>query len=99
MECESWDDLHQLGDHNTSESLTVTDIVIQGLASVQPEHGLSDEAISFLCSYNNIRRDGNYSAHSANEGEIKDAIQTKPICSQERNFLEQLYNFVFNISI
>ena len=73
---------------------SIMDTVTQGLANV--EHGLSQEAIRFSCSYNNIRKDGDYFAHSASEEKIKDAVETKSVDSQERHFLEQIYNFVFN---
>ena len=53
----------------------------------------------FLCSYNNVRRDGNYSAHVASQREIKEAVETKPVSSQEHRYLEQLYEFVFSFHI
>jgi hypothetical protein len=57
------------------------------------------ETVVFLCSYNNIRRDGNHFAHSASQGEIRDAVENKSIDSQDRRFLEQLYKFVFRVPI
>ena len=91
---ESWDEL-QL--HNTTSLITDSEIVIQRLSDTQ--HSLSPEAIAFLCSYNNVRRDGNYYGCTATQGEIKEAIETKPLYSQERDYLERLYNFVFDTSI
>ena len=90
MQCESWEDLQD-------NDISLPDKIMQGLANVQ--HGLSQEAVTFLCSYNNVRRDGNYSAHVASQGEIKEAIETKPVSSQERRYLEQLYEFVFSVPV
>ena len=90
----TWDDLSRAQAQGENNSLS--DMIMQGLGNIQ--HGLSQEAVKFLCTYDNIRRDGNHFAH-ASEAEIKNAVETKSICSQERRFLEQLYEFVFNVSV
>jgi hypothetical protein len=91
MKFECWEDLRQ--DNNSISQLT--DTILRGLANV--EDRLSRETVVFLCSYNNIRRDGNYFAHSASQMEIRDAVEKKSIDSQDRRFLEQLYQFVFHV--
>lgn len=85
MGLQNWDDLHQDG-----ELESITNKILEGLALAGLQHSLSREAIEFLHSYNNVRRDGNHFAHSASENEIKEAVQTKPLCSQERCYLEHL---------
>jgi hypothetical protein len=50
----------------------------------------------FLCSYNNVRRAGDAAAHSAAKEDMKSAVMSKNIDSQERQFLDQLYTFVFS---
>ncbi|KAF8887848.1 hypothetical protein CPB84DRAFT_1786619 [Gymnopilus junonius] len=59
----------------------------------------SRDAVDFLCTYNNVRREGNYRAHNASQAELRDAVTTKPIESQDRLFLEQLYQFIFKCSL
>ncbi|KAH7889152.1 hypothetical protein F5I97DRAFT_478069 [Phlebopus sp. FC_14] len=88
LNADSWEDLR--GEKNVYH---LTDVVMSGLAKVQsrPSRG----AISFLCSYNNVRRQGNAAAHTAAEDEIREAVMSKPIDSQDRKFLEQIFSFIF----
>ncbi|KAH7889154.1 hypothetical protein F5I97DRAFT_478209 [Phlebopus sp. FC_14] len=88
LNADSWEDLR--GERNVYQ---LADVVMSGLAKVQsrPSRG----AISFLCSYNNVRRQGNAAAHTAAEDEIRAAVMSKPIGSQDRKFLEQIFSFIF----
>ena len=87
---DNWDDFRQ---GKTISQLT--DMIISGLANV--EDGPSREAVIYLCSYTNVRRNGSYSAHNASQMEIKYAVETTD--SRDRLFLEQFYRFIYNTSI
>ena len=63
------------------------------------QHCPSRDAVEFLCSYNNVRRDGNYHAHNASEDEIRHAVLTKQVGSQDREFLKQLFEFIFRCPV
>jgi hypothetical protein len=48
-----------------------------------------------MCSYNNVRREGNIAAHSASQDEIREAVMKKTLETQERRYLEQIFEFLF----
>jgi hypothetical protein len=56
----------------------------------------TNSALEFLCSFNNVRRDGNTAAHSATLQEMQDAVRTKALDTKERASLESLYAFAYN---
>jgi hypothetical protein len=89
FEFSTWEDLRQ--DHTIQQ---LADIVSRRLANI-PDCP-SRDAIQFLCSYNNVRREGNSAAHTATLTEIRDAVMTKPLDTQERMRLEQVFRFTFN---
>jgi len=90
----SWDDLPN---HHDEQELT--GVIMQALAQAGLQYCPSRDAVEFLCSYNNVRRDGNYHAHNASKDEIRNAILTKQIGSQDRRFLTQLFEFIFRCPI
>ncbi len=57
----------------------------------------SRDAVHYLCVLNNVRREGNLSAHTATQGEIKEAIKTARV--EERTGLIELYEFLYQESI
>ena len=59
---------------------------------------LSQETVLFLCSFNNIRKLGDYFAHNATQPEIKKAVMTK-MNSEEGLRLEELYQFVYTNNV
>ena len=52
----------------------------------------SRNAIEFLCSPGDVRKDGNYHAHKANRGEIKSAVE---MIKKKRSVLSELYRMVY----
>lgn len=92
FECSTWEDLRQ---DQTIQHLA--DIVSQRLANIP--NCPSRDAIQFLCSYNNVRREGNNVAHTATLAEIRDAVMTKSLDTQERTRLEQVFRFTFNENV
>ncbi|KAG2152538.1 uncharacterized protein EDB93DRAFT_1272977 [Suillus bovinus] len=54
------------------------------------------QSILFLCSYNNIRRAGNTAAHTAKENDIRHAVLTQQLDSQERACLENLFTYAYD---
>ena len=55
----------------------------------------SAEAVAFLCSYNNVRRTGNSAAHTAKQEEVRAAVTTKLLETNDRRCLEQIYIFAY----
>ncbi|KAI0924170.1 hypothetical protein AcW1_006359 [Taiwanofungus camphoratus] len=88
LEVDHWEDLCKGWNMHA-----LTEFVVQGLANTQPHP--SREALQFLCSYNNIRRDGNITAHMAREDDLRRAITSNPIESPDQLFLEQIFGFIF----
>ena len=72
----------------------LADIVSWRLANIP--NCPSRNAIQFLCSHNNVRREGNSAAHPATLVEIRDAMMTKPLDTLERTRLEQVFRFTFS---
>ena len=72
----------------------VIDVIELALAETQncPPH----DAIRYLCSYNNVRKDGNYYAHKATKEEMRDAVLTKQLDSLDRVALTHFFQFVFD---
>ncbi|KAG1851359.1 hypothetical protein F4604DRAFT_2045896 [Suillus subluteus] len=86
--------LEHLG-HDTWEELRascsiyqLTDVIFNGLKQKGVSYLPSHESISFLCSYNNVRRAGNIAAHSAKEDDIRRAVLTQSLESRDRKCLE-----------
>jgi hypothetical protein len=92
MNCESWEDLRQ--DMNV---FNLTQWVYRRLANA--ENFPSQDAVRFLCSYNNVRRSGNTAAHTAKLEDVKEAVTTKDLESNERDWLEQLFLFTYGESV
>ena len=57
---------------------------------------ISRDTILFLCSYNNVRREGNTAAHTATVKEMRDAVTTKQLDKRDRRCLEQVFKFAFD---
>jgi len=49
-----------------------------------------------MCSYNNVRREGNVAAHGVWQDDIKDALTEKALETQERRYLKQIFEFLFD---
>jgi hypothetical protein len=96
MQITSWEDIVNNQSLNQSTS---TIVLALEQARTQHPHPPVRDAIYYLCSYNNVRRDGNYHAHYASEEEMRDAILTKPIDSRDRQMLMQFFQFVFGSSV
>jgi hypothetical protein len=92
LNCETWEDLRE-----NKSALLLADEIYARIANA--EHSPSREAVRFLCSYNNVRRSGNNVAHTAKPEEVKAAVLTKQLDSKERNLLEQLYTFTYELSV
>ena len=88
-DCNSWEDLR--GNMTVYELTNSVLDVLQG-SPYCPSTG----TVRFLCSYNNIRRAGNFAAHTADQNEIKAAVTTKVLGSNERECLEQIYRFLYD---
>lgn len=94
--------LEHLG-HDTWEELRascsiyqLTDAIFNGLKQKGVSYLPSHESISFLCSYNNVRRAGNIAAHSAKEDDIRHAVLTQSLESRDRKCLEGLFTYAYN---
>jgi hypothetical protein len=85
----TWEDLRE--SRNIQQ---LVDFVYQGLHNAP--YCPSQDTIRFLCSYNNVRREGNTAAHTATVGEMRDAVTTKILESRDRRCLEQIFKFAFN---
>ncbi|KAG2028967.1 hypothetical protein BDR03DRAFT_976176 [Suillus americanus] len=89
---ETWEELrdtrsvYQLADNIFNDLLKRTDL------SFHPSH----QSILFLCSYNNVRRAGNVAAHNAKECDIKSAVETQALGSNDRRCLEHLFRYAYN---
>ncbi|KAG6839435.1 hypothetical protein C0991_002580 [Blastosporella zonata] len=91
---ETWADLR--GDRRRPE---LVEYIMELLRSSNVANNLMRENIDYLCCYNNVRRDGNAAAHQATEAQIREAVATKPIGSQERTSLEHLFKFNFGYDV
>jgi hypothetical protein len=88
LKCGSWEDLR--GERTVPQ---LVDIIDARLANVP--RCPSRESIRFMCSYNNVRREGNVAAHTASQDEIREAVMKKTLETQERRYLEQIFEFLF----
>jgi hypothetical protein len=86
---DTWEDLR-----NNRNMHELAHYIIHRLAHVSdcPSH----EAIFFLCSYNNVRRDGNTAAHEADQEDVRAAVLRKPIDSKDRRCLEEMYMYTYS---
>ncbi|KAF8650066.1 hypothetical protein AX16_005430 [Volvariella volvacea WC 439] len=87
FECESWESLRE----NRSVYQLKNHIFKSLPAATRP----SLEAIEFLCSYNNVRRDGNAAAHDASKEDVRTAVIGKPVESKDRRCLEEMYVYTY----
>ena len=84
-----WEDLR--GDRNIYQ---LVDFVHQRL--INRPNCPSEETILFLCSYNNVRKEGNTAAHTAKVEDMKAAVMTKGLDKHDRRCLEQVFKFTFD---
>ena len=91
---ESWEDLRR---DQTIAELLLTLQDNPALTNIQ--YPLTNLGLDFLCSFNNVRRDGNAAAHTATKDEVRDAVQRKPLDKKERISLEELYKFTYQEDI
>ena len=94
MEISSWEDLR-----NNRDEQNLTGAIMLVLTQANLQYCPSRDAVEFLCSYNNVRRDGNYRAHNASKDEIRDAVLTKQVGSQDRQYLTQLFEFIYKCPV
>ena len=92
MDYKSWDELRE--GRNISQ---LTNLIVKRLHEVNAHH-LSQETVVFLCSYNNVRKEGDRVAHNASQNEIKNAVIMQKN-SQDGLKLKELYQFVFTTLI
>ena len=90
MGLDSWAEL--IKNRSVEQVITAIDLALTK-AGTQDSPPL--DTIQYLCSYNNVRKDGNYHAHNATQEEMRDAVLTKRLDSQERVTLTYLFQFVF----
>jgi len=94
MEFDSWDDLVK---GQSVEQVTIS--IIRALTKAGIQQSPPHDAIRYLCSYNNVRKAGNYHAHNATREEVRDAVLTKELDSWDRTALSYFFQFVFGESI
>ena len=73
------------------------DQILKALREVNMDH-LSQETVVFICSYNNVRKEGDRVAHNASRNEIKEAVNMQNNC-QDGLKLTELYQFVFTTPV
>ncbi|KIK42762.1 hypothetical protein CY34DRAFT_106744 [Suillus luteus UH-Slu-Lm8-n1] len=88
---ESWEGLR-----STRSIHQLANEIFNSLKTNRVSYSPSYKAIYFLCSYNNIRRAGNAAAHTAKEEEVRHAVQTQPLDSQDREYLENLFRYAYD---
>jgi hypothetical protein len=76
--------------------LQLADTIFNDLKQKGVSYPPSFQSVFFLCSYNNIRRAGNTAAHSAKEDDIRHAVLTQSLDSQDRKCLESLFTYAYN---
>jgi len=88
FDCASWEDL--------CENKSVYQLAgnIYSMLSNVPNCP-SAEAVTFLCAYNNVRRTGNSAAHTAKQEDVRTAVTTKELETNDRQYLEQIYAFTY----
>lgn len=89
-DCDTWDSLREHCGEGRLQDLK---------EYVAAKPGLDAELARFVCEFNNVRREGNEAAHSAEPGRIRDAVRQRPIGSTERRLLERLFKFVYNSDV
>ncbi|KAG1773810.1 hypothetical protein EDD22DRAFT_1737 [Suillus occidentalis] len=88
---ESWEGLR-----STRSMHQLVNYIFDSLKTNRVSYRPSYKAIYFLCSYNNIRQAGNAAAHTAKEEEVRHAVQTQPLDSQDREYLENLFRYAYD---
>ena len=94
MGFESWDDL--VKGQNVEQVITS---IIHALTKAGIQDSPPHDTIHYLCSYNNVRKDGNYHAHNATQEEMREAVLTKRLDSRDRIALTYFFQFVFGESV
>lgn len=90
---ESWDDL-------TSRLQAPYDLFNSVFKEFQGSlHAPSEDAVKLICTYNNVRRDGNEAAHSATKDQVKQAVMSKIEGGEERHRLEQVFEFTYDVDM
>lgn len=79
------------GNKNSSE---LTNVIVKGLRDLEVMGPLSQETVAFLCSYNNIRKDGDEAAHEATQIELQNSVETKKD-TEDGLKLAELYRFCY----
>jgi hypothetical protein len=90
MGFDTWADLV-----NEQSMEQVTAAIVLALAQAETKDSPPLDSIRYLCSYNNVRKDGNYHAHNATLDDVRDAVLTKRLDSQDRVALTHFFQFVF----
>lgn len=93
MNFKNWDEFREGKNVNQ-----MTEMIIKVFQERNENPRLSRETVVFLCSYNNVRKDGDRVAHTASQNEIKDAVIMQKN-SQDGVKLTELYYFVFSTAI
>lgn len=91
LSIQSWDDLHSTSHYNISAR------VVQQLKGER--HAPSADTVIFICSYNNVQRDGNEAAHTAMQDQVKQAVMSKSVGGMERSRLEQVFEFTYDVDM
>lgn len=91
----SWDTLFQA---NPWSQLAET--VLKEFEKRKDERCLSEEGLTYVCLPNNVRNDGNRSAHSASKAEIREALnwsdpRHKGQATSEKPLLKEVFEFVY----
>ena len=92
VKCNNWEDLRE--DRNIDQLI---EYVYWALANTLNRP--SRDTVKFLCSYNNVRREGNFAAHTASMEQMRDAVTTRQLETRDRRCLEQIFKFTFNEDI
>ncbi|KAI6100409.1 hypothetical protein EV401DRAFT_904732 [Pisolithus croceorrhizus] len=59
----------------------------------------SSPALKLLCLPSDVRESGNKAAHSGSEDQIRDAIMTSPLHSENQLLLKEVFRFVYEASV
>ncbi|KAG2140593.1 hypothetical protein DEU56DRAFT_797597 [Suillus clintonianus] len=89
---ETWEELRDTRTVYQLADIIFNDLLKRKNLSFHPSH----QSILFLCSYNNIRRAGNVAAHTAKQCDIKSAVETQTLGSNDRRCLEHLFRYAYS---
>ena len=91
LSIQSWDDLHSTSHYDISAR------VVQQLKGER--HAPSADTVIFICSNNNVQRDGNEAAHTTMQDQVKQAVMLKSVGGMERSRLEQVFEFTYDVDM